>query len=296
LQHVVNENDDVLSPKASVLLMTRYRGLAYFESEDEMENTEKAMIARIRLTENEVFDIDISPSEDFLICGYKRGVEMFSLPDFISLWKIDDFVVERIFDWRQIVGNIVRHCCIVFHPLKNIIFPGQLTRVLNFEGKFESGRIVCKEIPNKFTSCCFSHDKTTMVTNYGIHMTVWNLLENKKIVSLLCRSELFSILFSANDRFIGTTNFNGLCVYDTENSYSMVSRSFGVDCFALVSTFCSDSWIGYRLHTSIDAIQPEIVHYDLTIKHSSTPVISTWPCNARAAAEFQVVVESDDSA
>jgi hypothetical protein len=66
LQHVVNQNDDVLSPKASVLLMTRYRGLAYFESEDEMENTEKAMIGRI-FTGNEVFDIDISPSENFLI-------------------------------------------------------------------------------------------------------------------------------------------------------------------------------------------------------------------------------------
>jgi hypothetical protein len=61
LQHIVNENDDVLSSKASALLMTRYRGLAYFESEDEMENTEKAIIGRI-FTGNEVFDIDISPS------------------------------------------------------------------------------------------------------------------------------------------------------------------------------------------------------------------------------------------
>ena len=113
----------------------------------------------------------------------------------------------------------VRHRCIVFHPNENIIFPGQLTPVFNFEGNFESGRIVCKEIPNKFTSCCFSHDNTKMVTNYATHLTVWNLLENKKIVSLSCRSELLSVLFSANDRFIGTTNISELCVYDTENRY-----------------------------------------------------------------------------
>ena len=219
LQHVVNENDEVLSSKASTLLMTRYRGLAYFEAEDKKETIENALIGRI-LTENEVLDLDISPSEDFLICGYAKGVELFSLPDFKPLWKIEDFFVERVDALSNLGLYQIPHRCIVFHPGENTIFPGQLTPVLNLEGKFESGGIVCKEIPNKFTSCCFSHDNTKMVTNYAIHLIVWNLLENKKIVSLSCRSELFSVLFSANDRFIGTTNINELCVYDTENRYT----------------------------------------------------------------------------
>ena len=197
LQHVVNENDGVLSSKASALLMTRYKGLAYFESVDEVENTEKATIGRI-FTTSTVLDIDISPSEDFLICGYERGMELFSLPDFKPLWKIDDFVVERFAASSKPTFYGVPHRCIVFHPLENVVFAGQLTPVLNLEGKFESGRIVCEElIPNKFTSCCFSYDNTKMVTNYGIHLTIWNLLKNKKIVSLSCRSELFSVLFSA---------------------------------------------------------------------------------------------------
>ncbi|CAB4017280.1 E3 ubiquitin- ligase DZIP3 [Paramuricea clavata] len=295
LQLVVNENDDVLSSKASALLMTRYRGLAYFESEDEMENTEKAMVGRV-LTGHEVLEIDISPSEDFLVCGYERGVELFSLPDFQSLWKIDDFVVERNVDFvlEFYLGNLSR--CIIFHPLENVIFPGQLTPVLTFEGKFKSGQIVCEEIPNKFTSCCFSHDKTKMVTNYGIHLTVWNLLENKKIVSLSCLPHLFSVLFSANDRFIGTTNFNVVCVYDTENSYSMVSRSRVTRFQVLGSTFRSDSWIVYSVTYREGEVVTEIVHYDLTIKHISPPVHATWPRNARAAAEFQAVIVSDDSA
>ena len=94
-QHVVNRNDEVLSSKASALLMTRYRCLAYFEAEDRKETIENALIDRI-LTENEILDIDISPSEDFLICGYAKGVELFSLPDFKPLWKIEDFFVERV--------------------------------------------------------------------------------------------------------------------------------------------------------------------------------------------------------
>ena len=298
LQHIVNENDDVLSSKASALLMTRYRGLAYFESEDEMENTEKATIGRIFIT-NRVFDIDISPSEDFLICGYARGVELFSLPDFKPLWKIDDFVVERIAESSEQkfynYGLVHIHRCIVFHPLENVVFAGQLTPVLHLEGKFESGRIVCEEILNKFTSCCFSHDNTKMVTNYGKFLTVWNLLKNKKIVSLSCRSELLSILFSANDRFIGTTNINGLCVYDTENNYNMVSRSFGAGNFAvLVSTFYSDSWFVKNLIMARTSPKIEIVKYDLTIKPVAERFIGVRPANARAAAEYQAVMESDD--
>ncbi|CAB4012707.1 E3 ubiquitin- ligase DZIP3 [Paramuricea clavata] len=293
LQYVLNENDDVLSPKACALLMTRYRGLAYFESEDGKENIEKASIGRI-LTSRQVLDIDISPSEDFLICGYEKGVELFSLSDFKLLWKIDDFLVER----RECACCFCRltkpHRRIVFHPLKNIIFPGQLTRVLNLKGKFETGMLVCEEIPSKFTNCCFSHDNTKMITNYDIHLTVWNLLENKKIVSLSCRSELFSILFSANDRFIGTTNIDELCVYDTENSYSMVSRCCCGNIKVLVSPFHLDSWYCLVVK-SVLRRKIEIVKYDLTVK----PVrehffMSMMPTNARAAAEFQAVMESED--
>ena len=119
-QHVVNENDDILSSKASALLMTRYRGLAYFESKDKKETIEKALMGRI-LTGNAVLDIDISPSEDFLICGYEKGVELFSLPDFKPLWKIDDFVVGGTADRSHRGHYRLRHRCIVFHPLENVI-------------------------------------------------------------------------------------------------------------------------------------------------------------------------------
>jgi hypothetical protein len=295
LQHVVNENDKVLSSKAFALLMTRYRGLAYFEAVDKMETNKNVLIGRI-LTRKEVLDIDISPSEDFLICGYAKGVEFFSLPDFNPLWKIEDFIVERVAAVSKLDVYGTRHHCIVFHPGGSTIFPGQLTPVLNFEGEFESGRIVCKEVHNKFTSCCFSHDHTKMVTNYAVHMTVWNLLENKKIVSLSCRSELLSVLFSANDRFIGTTNIQELCVYDTENRYSMVSRSCGVNLAILVSTFSSDSWYAFESFGKSEQkiVKNEIVKYDLTVKRERECVFGRLPGNARAAAEIQAADERND--
>ncbi|CAB4039442.1 E3 ubiquitin- ligase DZIP3, partial [Paramuricea clavata] len=286
-----------VSPKASELLMIRYRGIAFFECEDKQQSTEKSVIGRI-LTKYKILDVDISSSEDFLVCGYeKRGVEMFSLSDFKHVWKIDDFVVERGSTCHLAlpIDILKPPRCIVFHPCRNIIFPGQLKHVLNLQGQFESGPIVCEQIPNKFTNRCFSHDNSKMVTNYGIHLTVWNLVENKKIVSLSCRSELLSMLFSANDRFIGTTNIDEVCVYDTENSYTMISRSCAGNFEVLVSTFYSDSWYCFKLISLLVLkSKNEIVKHDLT----NTPVperfIILWPTNARASAKFQVVMESED--
>jgi WD40 repeat protein len=286
LQHVVDEKHEKLSSEATVLLMTRYRGLAYFDSEDDEENIKSALIGRI-FTNDRVLDVDISPSEDFLICAYSEGVELFSLSTFKSLWKIDEFVVEMIYHPPADLAGIYYGIppSIVFHPFKNVIFPGQLDRVFNLEGKFEPGPLTVEETNCKFTNCGFSHDKSKMATNYGNYLTVWNLLDNNKIARLSCRSKLYSILFSANDRFLATTNADELCIYDTENSYCMTSRIYDVldDPPFLISPYNSDSWY----------CGGEIVKYDLTRK----PVSKRYkllPKNARAAAEFQAFIESDD--
>ena len=278
LQHVANEKIGELSPKASALLMTRYKGLAYFESED-VEET--ALIGRI-LTTDKVVNVDISPLEDFVICGYKnKGIELFSLSDFKPLWKVDDPVVEII---RKRGGVISR--CIVFHPLINIIFPGQLDRVLNIEGKYESGPFKCENIPTKFTTCCFSHDKTKMVTNSDDHLTVWNLLDKKKMVSLSCDSGLYSISFSGNDRFLATTNLFHFTIYDSENNYSNMSFFCGKRHEVVISTFNMDSWYCRTRGKIYNIVKHDLTHENVSIHFKLLPL------NARAAAEFQAVMES----
>ncbi|XP_028414845.1 uncharacterized protein LOC114537928 [Dendronephthya gigantea] len=72
IQYVLNEsNDERLSSKATALLKTRYTELAYFEieeSRDDRDDTEKA-INRL-LTEEIIWDFDVSRNEDYLICVY----------------------------------------------------------------------------------------------------------------------------------------------------------------------------------------------------------------------------------
>ena len=281
LAHIANEIKE-LSTEASTLLMTRYKGLAYFES-DNVKGT--ALVGRI-LTERKILEVDISPSEDFVICEYEeKGIELFSLSDFKSLWKIDDFVVERNHAYYRC--NIVPRR-IVFHPFLNIIFPGQLNPVLNLKGKYESGPLTCEKIPTKFKRCCFSNDHTKMVTNNGSNLIVWKLRDNEKIVTLPCNSFLYSILFSGNDRYLATTESSSFKVYDTENSYSMISRGCGRIPEVVVSTYKLDSWYCWKVNEE----KGNIVRYDLTSQRVHTNFLSL-PRKARAAVEFQKIMENE---
>ena len=286
LQQVVNEKVGELSAKASALLMTRFKELAYFESDDRAET---AFISQV-LTRQKIVEVDISPSENFLICGYeKKGIELFCLPDLKPLWKIDNLIVEREKDYGSFY--IVPRC-IVFHPFLNIVFPGKLDLVLNLEGQYESGPLICENAPVSFTLCCFSHDHTNMVTKYDNHLIVWNLRNNKQVVTLPCHSTLYSISFSGNDRYIAATEPVCFKVYDTENSYSMMSlqecdKNF--DHKVIVSTCKLGSWYCWsKLAGNIS----KIIRYNLTAEQKFYINFFLFPRNPRAEIEFQAVMEN----
>ena len=285
LQHVLNEKIEELSAKASALLMTRYKELAYFEFDD-VQGT--ALVGRI-LTEHEVVEVDISPSEDFVVFWYGgKEIELFSLLDFKPRWKIGDIFADiNTFLKSSVTSNFMPLRHIVFHPNLNIIFPGQLDPVINLEGKYESGPITLESVPARFTLCCFSHDHSKMVTMHGREMIVWNLHDNKKVVTLPCSRGLYSICFSGNDRYIATTDSRFFDVYDTENSYSLTrKRSF--DPMPIVfSMFNLDSWI-LMLRM---AFKGRIVKYDLTDQPFCMDFMF-WPRNKRAAWEFQAMMEN----
>ena len=285
LLHVLNEKVEELSTEASALLMTRYKELAYFEFDDVQRTT---LVGRI-LTEHKVVEVDISPAEDFVLFWYgRKEIELFSLLDFKSRWKIDDIVLDRGIYLK--LPNIcdfmpLRH--IAFHPSRNIIFPGQLDPVINLEGKYESGPITFGNVPVKFTCCCFSHDHSKMVTKHDNNLIVWNLRDNKKVATLPCLSPLFSIRFSGNDRYIATTVFPFINVYDTGNSYSLTTSEGCAGIKIIVSTFELDSWY----HMSTTSFQGSIVKYDLT-KQPFYMDFVFLPRNERAGCEFQAIMEN----
>ena len=284
LQHVLNEKIEELSAKVSALLMTRYKELAYFAFDDVQG---MILVGRI-LSEHTVVEVDISPSEDFVVIWYGgKEIELFSLLDFKPRWKIDDIVLDRgIHPGLPNACNFMPLRRIAFHPNLNIIFPGQLDPVINLDGRYESGPITFENVSSKFTCCCFSHDHSKMVTKHGNNLRVWNLHDNEKVMTLPCISPLYSICFSSNDRYIATTVFPYFNVYDTENGYNLTRKGW-VDITIIFPAFKLDSWYLW----STTSLESSIVKYDLT-DQSFNMDFMFLPRNERAACEFQAIMEN----
>ena len=246
LQNVVNEGGGDLSLKASSLLQTRYKQIVYLEF---IEKDRKHDVLEGRcLLSGTISGIDISPEHDYVVCGYREGgIELFSTATLMSVWKEPDFELEPppLLSLNILLRGpcMLRHC-IVFHPGGDLILPGRLDKVLSIEGKLRSGPFQCGESCSKFTNCCFSLDKSRMVTNYGNNLIVWNVASGDKIRCLSCKP-LFSFSFTASGNFLGTVDDeNVFNVYDIRNNYTIskcqkLGSTFPVE---ILSMFEQNSW------------------------------------------------------
>ena len=237
LQNVVNEGGGDLSLKASFLLQTRYKEIVYLEF-IEKERKHDALECR-GLLSGTISGIDISPEHDYIVCSYREGgIELFSTATLISVWKKMDFELELHFFFAY---HFFRHC-IVFHPGGDLILPGRLDEVLSIEGKLRSGPFQCDESCSKFTNCCFSLDKSRMVTNYGNNLIVWNVASGDKIRCLPCKP-LFSFSFTASGNFLGTVDIeNVFNVYDISNDYTISKCKKLNSQVEILSMFEQNSW------------------------------------------------------
>ena len=211
-------------------------------------------------------------------------IEFFSISNLKPLWKSHDEFAPRSSNFASDSTNqVIRR--IVFHPFRNIIFPGQLDPVLNFEGNHEHGPIKCSKRFGKFECCCLSHDNKKMATCYMKVLTIWNLLSNKTVGTIPCSLTVYSILFSGNDRYIATRDFTSFKVYDTENSYSMISCRN--NCYELlVSTL--DSWC----FMSVTSRKGSIFTYDLTKQQNCDIDFLLFPCKNKAENELQAIMQN----
>ena len=243
LQTIINEGEDDLSKKALTLLETRYEHIGYLEFLNK-DRKNKALEAQW-LYSGKLSGIDISPKNDFVVCSYEfGGIELFSLPTGKSVWKISDFQVKISYFPNTNYGQKIFPHCIVFHPCKDLILPGTLSRVLTLQGEFTSGPFFCDESRSEFTNCCFSSDNSKMVTYHGDKLIVWSISTGKMERTLECNS-LFSFSFTASGSFLGTTDVdNAFKVYDCRNDYRVesleCSSEFSVE---IVSTFDENSWV-----------------------------------------------------
>ena len=277
LQNVVNEGGEQLSSKASDLLQTRYKDFFYFQL-DEHDRQNDAVEARCHLS-GKLQSIDVSPNHDYVVCGYESGgIELFSLATGMSEWKEEDLHFDLIFYPGYILPQNI-----VFHPRKNLIFPGRLDKALTLQGKFTAGSFHCDEESSIFSNCCFSVDGSKMVTHYGNHLFVWNVFNGSMKRRISCHP-LLSLSFAASDNFLATTDIhNVFSVYDVTNDYKVNNKRIeSENVFEIVSTFDNNSWL-----CSVDQMLRLVSHNLVLSSDFGSLLDQPLPGNDRSSSELQ---------
>ncbi|CAB4004259.1 E3 ubiquitin- ligase DZIP3 [Paramuricea clavata] len=291
LQNVVNEGGEELSLKALSLLQTRYKDIIFLEFINKhMKND--PLQARCLLS-GTISGIDISHNHDYVVCSYKEGgIELFSLTNGKSEWKIQDFKVELL-SFPDNVDNLcmLQHC-IVFHPRESLILPGRLYKALNMQGEFRSGPFQSTECCSKFSNCCFSSDNSQMVTHYGNNLTVWDILSGKKERHLPCKM-LLSFSFTASGKFLGTVDIeNVFKVYNVANDYN-VYKSVTYSCQSpveIVSCFEKNSWFCF-FEDRISIVNHDFATVPPLQRDSLDPLDVVLPSNLCNSDELQCFLQ-----
>ena len=278
LQNIVNEGEEQLSSKASDLLQTRYKNIFYFQSNN-YDRKNDAIEVRCYLS-GQIQSISVSPNHDYVVCAYKRGIELFSLATGMSEWKKESFSrhsTNQFFSLGGFVHNVV------FHPHENLIFPGRLDTVLTLQGELTTGLFHFDKDSCVFSICCFSMDGSKMVTHYGYLLFVWNVSNGSMERRISC-NKLCSLSFTGDGNFLGTSAIhNVFSVYDVMNDYKVNHKRIkGKSQIAIVCTFDHNSWL-----CSVDRVLRVVSHNRVLSSDFGSLKGKRLPGNDHSSRELQ---------
>lgn len=224
-----------LSSKATSLLRSRFMDIAYLELRENEKST--TGFESQFFFSGGILSLDVSPDHRYVVCCNSNSeVELFSLKTEETLWIRKDFICKA------------EKVSVVFHPFESLIFAGRLDLVIMMDGKTSLGPFDCSGcISVLYTKCCYSKDKTIMVTYYEKSITIWDVNSGKKDRILECES-LISFSFTLSGLYFGTIDDNKMLrVYDVVNSYKVIefegpTTSDGVPPDYILSTLGQHSW------------------------------------------------------
>ena len=145
-QTLLNDGKGELSSEALKLLKTKFSGVPYMEYLQK-NDLDEAIQTRF-ICSSTVVCFDVSPRKDYMVCECSDGT--------IQLWSLDSGNLK----WKRFVGQTKRdvfrrvlnpnphlnhsdtivslYCSVVFHPTKDVILPGTLSKCYTFNGDQKS--------------------------------------------------------------------------------------------------------------------------------------------------------------
>ena len=231
-QTLLNEGKGELPSEALKLLKTKFSGVSYMEYL-QMNEHQEALQTRFPCS-SKVVCFDVSPRKDFMVCECDDGA--------IQLWSLDSgnlkwtrfvelpkgYFIRFVFDpcphlnQPNLIDSFYRS--VVFHPSKDVILPGILSKCYTFNGDQKS---LFPSSKCYFHVCSISGDEIfTDCLDDAKCVIAWSLNDGREITRVKRNEVIVSFAMSRDGKLLAISHSSGcVCLVDRENGFTTLAEA-----------------------------------------------------------------------
>ena len=231
-QTLLNEGKGELASEALKLLKTKYSDVSYMEYLQKIEYQEALQTQFI--CSSAVVCFDVSPRKDYMVCECVDGtIHLWSLDTGNLKWKRSVGLTERgVFRWvsepcphlnhSKIIGSLYRS--VVFHPSKDVILPGMLSKCYTINGDQKS---LFPSSKCRFHVCSISGDEIfTDCLDDAKCLIAWNLNNGREITRVKRNETIVSFAMSRDGKLLAISHSSGcVSLVDRENGFTTLAET-----------------------------------------------------------------------
>ena len=180
---------------------------------------------------------------------------------------------------------------VVFHPTKEMVLPGVLSRAYDFKGEVKP---LFPESSCSFTVCSISGDKTTMLTDCPDNpkcIIMWSLRNGSEIIRTTRKDDVLSFAWSRDGKMLAISHCMGsVCLVDVTDGFKTLAETalpescgmikFASNCQSLFC-FCGTHLLNHLVCLNINMAKHPSCSLDVCVK-SYVP----WKFESRSETGF----------
>ena len=231
-QTLLNDGKDDLSSEALKLLKTKFSDVSYMEYLKRNEPQEAVQTQFF--CSSKVVCFDVSPRKDYMVCECVDGsIQLWSLDSGNLKWKRFVGLGKRIFrrvvfdscprlNHRYDIASLYRS--VVFHPSKDVILPGILSKCYTFNGDQKS---LFPSSKCRFNVCSISGDEIfTDCLGDAKCLIAWSLNDGREITRVKRNENIVSFAMSRDGKLLAISHSPGcVCLVDRENGFTTLAEA-----------------------------------------------------------------------
>ena len=230
-QTLLNEGKGELSSKALKLLKTKFSDVSYMEYLK--KEPQEALQTRF-ICSSPVVCFDVSPRKDYMVCECADGsIQLWSLDSgnlkwtrFVELPKSNVF--RSVFDPCPHLNPLgppeLLYRSVVFHPTKDVILPGILSKCYTLDGDQKS---LFPSSKCRFHVCSISGDEIfTDCLDDAKCLIAWSLNDGREITRVKRNETIVSFAMSRDGKLLAISHSSGcVCLVDRENGFTTLAET-----------------------------------------------------------------------